>query len=475
MPLPKMPNRKNTGNMFANLTIEMVDEGIDNAVRGHLSKPGIPDFLAERQYYRSEIYRLISQRKVEATEFVYKEIESPNGKKRMTARSTIFVRSIMHVLLLLLRKVYWSHLTWNIYNCIPGRGINSKKKRGDPTHQIRRMISRGYSHFLQLDIFHCYENTSPNKVADGLRRYIKDETFIDMIVKVSVCKIGLPIGAPTSPLLLHFVMFPLEYFIDTEIRLPHVIYADDLILFGSKEELHAAYWRIRQFLWYVLEYELKREAHPTPIICGTDILGYVFTPGCTNLRKGTKQRAKKKWSNPRSRASYLGLMKGGNCVNLTRTLNRSIMTETDFFDNEDMQVVRRMNSPLTSLADIGEERPFRIIDYEFRVGSPMQNGKKGKDWYRMQIEGKLLVLSNPNDPNSPKVEKECRRLVKGFDPSICGFFENVEKKMRKVSVLEDKDIGVVRAEVMQMLSGRIYELEHRADGWCFKGTVKIDE
>ena len=464
--------------MFALLTKELVAQGIDNAVKGHMTKPGVQEFLSEREYYESEIYRLLSQRVVPQTRFDFKEIVSPNGKHRITARSSVFYRSIMHVCILLYRSVYWKHLTPNIFNCIKGRGINAKDNAGNPCSQIRRVIATsGYDYYLQLDYKHCYENTDANKVKRALSLYIKDESFIEIVVRASVCSIGLPVGAPTSPQLHHFVIFAIEYFLVHEIRLPHIIYADDILIFGYKQDLHAAYWRFAQFSWYVLGYELKKIAHPTPIRCGIDILGYVFFPGTTQLRKSTKIRAKRKWNNPLSRASYLGILKGGDCANLRYNLDlkHGYMKEKDFFESDDMLVVRRMNSPVISLQDIGEERSFSIIDYEYREGTPLHNGKKGKPWYRMQVEGVFPVPSNPTDDNSPKEEKHCRRLVKGFDPSICGFFENVEKKMLKVSVLEDKDLSVVRQEVMVMLSNRTYQLEHRKDGWCFAGTVKIEE
>lgn len=224
----------------------------------------------------------------------------------------------------------------------------------------------------------------------------------------------------------------------------YVRYADDMILFGSKEQLHEAAHRIRNKLWYELGYKLKREAHPTPIRVPLDVLGYSYRPGVTLLRKRTKERMKKAWSRPLSRASYLGILKGCDSHNL---LNKLDMNFSDIVNSE-TRITRRMDSPLDKIENV--EGVFDILDFEVRE----PDKRNGKYWMRMQIRYK-------------KDGQDVVRLIKGYQPAICQFLLNVDKEMRKRSMLASMPYEEVRRDMMPIVGA---ELEN-SNGWIFKGTI----
>lgn len=447
------------------LTEDLVKEAAMNAAKHHKHKAEVRKWLGEGFDVRvRNMYEKLKNREEMSVEYDYKEIVCVNGKRRITARSKFKDRVLLHTLMLLIKPYYERRLPTCVYNCVKDRGINAKKNNGngDPIKKIKSIINKGNSkYFLQLDIRKCYENTTPEVVGESLRDFIKDDYFVTTVLKTCFCGIGLPIGAPTSPMLHHIVMMRFVYWCDENIKLPMVVYADDIVLFSdSKQELHTAYWRIRNYLWHTYGYELKKRSFPRPLSTGLDMLGVVFRKDYSRVRKSIKQRARKAWKNPMSRASYKGIFSCANSINLLKTFD--MMTDEELFGGADMLVSRRMSSPLAKIDEIGEDKVFRILDFELRAPKIKQDGTMGRAWFRMQIS---VTLDG----------KECKRLIKGSDPSICLYFEKFLSKVRKLSILQDKSESDAYNEAMALLAKHNFSFEHRPDGWCFKGTVRNED
>ena len=351
----------------------------------------------------------------------------------------------------MMKPEYDTRLSDDCYNCIKGRGINSCQRRYDPVHRIRRIINKYHPWgYLQLDIKKCYEQTRPDILFARHASIWKDKRLLSMLRDISFCDTGLPIGTPTSPLNQHIMMMGFDRFVRQELKIPHYMrYADDILLFGDKEKLHEAKWRIANHLWYNLGYELKKEAHPTPMKVAPDILGYVFHTDHTRVRKSTKQRMKRAWHNPRSRASYLGILKGANARNLTNKLNMKI----SFLTTKETLVRRRMDSPLIDIEEL-EGKTFDILDFEVRD----PDKKKGKYWMRMQVRYE-------------QDGKQVTRLVKGFQEPICCFLKNMVQYMTKTAAIS----GVSYDEVWsKTLPFEECEVENDK-GWVIKGTLCKEE
>lgn len=435
------------------LSPELVHQAVISASKSHMQNNEVIKFLSNKENEYS-VYRQLLTNGDTMIRYRYKYITSISGKKRIIAISSFRDRVIMHTIMLMIKPEYDKRLSDDCYNCIKGRGINSSNKRYDPVRQIKRFISYNPWGYLQLDIRKCYESTRPDVLFSIHRSIWKDEHILNRLEEVSFCDYGMPIGTPLSPMNQHIMMMGLDRFIRQELSIKsYVRYADDMILFGDKDKLHEAKWRIRNYLYYNLGYELKKDTHPRPMKEAPDILGYVFHDTHTSIRKSTKERMKKKWGDPRSRASYYGILKGADAKNLTRKLNMKL----SFLTTKETMVRRRMDSPLIDISEL-EGKSFEVLDFEVRE----PDRKKGKYWMRMQVRYADIE-------NETEVTKT--RLVKGYHPAICEFLNNMIQYINKTAA-----IGRMSFEEAWKTTLPFEDCEVENDkGWCFKGTLKKEE
>lgn len=445
---------KRKGNIMSRLTPELANQATVNASRKHTSKQETIKFIQDKENEYS-VYRQLLKGEDINVRFRYKNIVSPVGKKRSAAISEFKDRVAMHALMLMMKPEYDKRLSDDCFNCIKGRGINSKKKRYDPVRRIKAIINMYHPWgYLQLDIKKCYERTKPEILFSRHEMIWKDKRFLSLLKQISFCDTGMPIGTPTSPVNQHIMMMGFDRFVRQELRISHYVrYADDILLFGDKENLHEAKWRIINYLWYNLGYELKKDAHPTPMKVAPDILGYVFHTDHTRIRKSTKERIKNAWHKPRSRASYQGILKGADARNLKNKLNMKL----SFLTTKENLVCRRMDSPLIDIAEL-EGKMFEILDFEVRE----PDKKKGKYWMRMQVRYEDV-------DNGKAVTKT--RLVKGFHVAICEFLKNMIRYINKTAAIGGMSYDEVWAKTLPLEDCEV----ENDKGWCFKGTLKKEE
>lgn len=212
-----------------------------------------------------------------------------------------------------------------------GRGINAKNKRHNLTYQVKRIIAghnlKNVLYCLKFDILKCYENVSNNKMKIVIKLYCKDERMNRLIDQfIDSCK-GLPIGSYLSQLLINILLTQLDIFIVVVCGCKeYVRYMDDGSIFSEdKAFLQQMKYRIHNFLFYELDgMELNNKRQVFPIGAerwqrSLDLCGYCFYRGFTLLRKGIKENMKEKLSNPRSMASYKGMLLGINSNHLIKS------------------------------------------------------------------------------------------------------------------------------------------------------------
>lgn len=404
-------------------------------------------FLENREENINEIFEWIKNGKYEDVKYDHITIKSKDGKKRNLSMCSFRDRVIMHVLLITIMDAFRSQLSDDAFNCIPNRGINSSYKRGDANHMLKSYMCKGFWGYLQLDIKKCYESTKSLILEREHVRLLgwDDDRFLELLKIYSICEIGLPIGTPMSPINHHIIMLCIDRSIRQELQVKgYVRYADDMILFGDREQLHEAYHRIGNKLYYEYGYRLKKEAHPTPIRVPLIVLGCSYEVGHTRIKRASKERMKRAWHKERSRASYLGILKGCDGNNLKRTLD---MNFSDIV-NSDTKVTRRMDSPLDKIENLTGK--FDILDFEVRE----PDKRNGKFWMRMQVRFE-------------QDEKTVTRLIKGYQPALCMFLLNVEKELKKRAMLSSVSYDEVRKDMLPIEGA---ELENQ-NGWIFKGTI----
>ncbi|HEY4496511.1 MAG TPA: reverse transcriptase/maturase family protein [Candidatus Paceibacterota bacterium] len=152
------------------------------------------------------------------------------------------------------------------------------------------------------------------------------EKIVDSFHTVGFYVKGLPLGNLTSQLFANIYLNSFDQFMKHKLKAKHHIrYADDFAVFSeNKDWLIEILSRLKNFL----NDELKLEIHPDKIFIkttasGVDFLGWVHFPNHRVLRTATKRRMFRRLvENPKQEliTSYLGLLKYGNCYQLTETI-----------------------------------------------------------------------------------------------------------------------------------------------------------
>lgn len=125
---------------MSRLTLELINQATVNASKKHASKQETIKFIQDKEN-EYNIYRQLLNGQLANVRYRYKNIVSPNGKNRTVAISEFKDRVIMHTLMLMMKPEYSSRLSDDCYNCIKGRGINSKQGRYNPVRQVKRIIN----------------------------------------------------------------------------------------------------------------------------------------------------------------------------------------------------------------------------------------------------------------------------------------------------------------------------------------------
>ncbi len=156
----------------------------------------------------------------------------------------------------------------------------------------------------------------------------KSSSNIPTFSRILECSEGLPLGNPTSQLLVNIYMNEFDRYVKHELKVKYYIrYADDFVFLShNKKDLEALLSQVSDFLVQ----NLKLALHPDKVFIktfssGIDFLGWVHFPKHRILRTATKRRMfrnVRKHYTPESTASYLGLLSHGNSYKLRIKLQR---------------------------------------------------------------------------------------------------------------------------------------------------------
>lgn len=214
--------------------------------------------------------------------------------------------------------------TETTYSSIKGRGLLQCCNR------IKKAVRRyPDAYYLQTDIRKFYPSIDHEICQRELSRYIKDAKCLRFLERlIGNYDNGIPIGISAGSYLGNMYLTRIDRWIYEELRpLAYVRYMDDqLMIFHSKEEAHKAKDKLRMKL-SEFRLEIKNNARICPVNRGISMVGYVFYPTHTRLRKNIRENMKRKarrvyylegteWK--RQMASYHGWCTHGDCKHLMR-------------------------------------------------------------------------------------------------------------------------------------------------------------
>jgi predicted RNA-binding protein len=198
-----------------------------------------------------------------------------------------------------------------------------------------QQVSKSNNHtcwILKCDIRKFFASIDQLALIEVMKRHITDPDIIWLVEKVVESfestghGKGLPLGNPTSQLLVNVYMNEFDQFVKHVVKQKYYIrYADDFV-FVHKEKivLIDLLQKVRDFL----SEQLKLSLHPNKIFLktvssGVDFLSWVHFPTHRVLRTTTKRRMfarVAKDARPEVVASYRGMLSHGNAKKLASFL-----------------------------------------------------------------------------------------------------------------------------------------------------------
>lgn len=202
-------------------------------------------------------------------------------KTRKISKSAFRDRVVHHAIFRVIEPIFDKSFIYDSCANRIGKGNLFALKRFD---EFKRQVSRNNtraSFVLKADIKHYFEEVDHEVLINLLRRKIKDEKVIELIIKIlnngTENGRSMPLGNLTSQFFANVYLNELDYFIKQILHVKYYIrYVDDfVILHESKEQLEEWKLEIENFL----SERLKLELHPQkskiiPLFQGVDFVGF---------------------------------------------------------------------------------------------------------------------------------------------------------------------------------------------------------
>ena len=255
-------------------------------------------------------------------------------------------RIVHHAITNVLEPIWVGIFTKDTYSCIKNRGIHGCAKA---VRHALRDDPDGTRYCLKMDIRKFYPSIDHDILKQVVRRKIKDKRLLAVLDEIiDSVDSGVPIGNYLSQYFANVYLTYFDHWLKEELHIKHYFrYADDIVILAStKEELHAWFPAIRDYLSGKLKLTVKDNWQIFPVeVRGIDYVGYVFRHRYTLLRKSIKKNlcrrvahirhmdifiAPKKWK--RWISSWWGWCKYCNSKHLLNKLFNSINYDTHIID-----------------------------------------------------------------------------------------------------------------------------------------------
>lgn len=260
-------------------------------------------------------------------------------KERLIYRLPYYPDRIAHHAIMNIVKDYWTkQFISNTYSCIEGRGIH--KCLTDLKRDLRKTrVGNRTQYCLKLDITKFYPSIDHDILKSIISRKIKDYKVLSIIYGIidsvnstnNIKGKGVPIGNYLSQYLANLYLNGFDHWCKEELKCRYYYrYADGIVILGdSKEHLRNILITIKLYLKYVLKLNVKGNYQIFPVESrGIDFVGYVFRHEYIKVRKGIKNRCKRKVRHLSNLdtilPSYFGWFKHCNAVNLRKSILREI-------------------------------------------------------------------------------------------------------------------------------------------------------
>lgn len=291
-----------------------------NARTGKGRQYGIVKHDRHREENIQLLHEMLVNKTYQTSKYTTFKVYEP--KERTVYRLPYFPDRIMHhAILNYLEPVWTASFVADTYSCIKGRGIHSAAEK------LKRALkdTNNTKYCLKLDVQKFYPSIDNGILKKIIRRKIKDKDLLWLLDEIIDSAQGCPIGNYLSQFFANLYLSGLDHWLKEVKKVKYYFrYCDDMVILGgNKEELHALFIEIKEYLATNLKLIVKKNHQVFPVdVRGIDFIGFVFRSTHVRLRKRIKQnfaRAVKK-NKEQSIASYMGWALFSDSKNLVNKL-----------------------------------------------------------------------------------------------------------------------------------------------------------
>ncbi len=231
-------------------------------------------------------------------------------KTRKISKSEFRDRIVHHAICNILEPIYEKKFIYD--SCANRRGKGTflavrrfEKFKYKISRNLTKVKGNAKGYVFKADIKHYFETVNHDILLAILRKTIRDETIISLIIKIlknydlKGSQKGMPLGNLTSQFFANIYLNELDQFVKHKLKLKYYIrYVDDFVIFhGSKSALEELKKQISDFLKEKLCLELHPEKSKIfPLHRGVNFLGLRIFPHHKLLRKRNIHKLRTKLS-----------------------------------------------------------------------------------------------------------------------------------------------------------------------------------
>lgn len=252
--------------------------------------------------------------------YTEKDILCASGKVRHVKIAHFKDLIVQHALLAQTKRLVSAKMIHHSYCCI------EKKGQIACYQALRDAIdsdSTGTRYFAELDIKKFYPSINTTLLSKEVNSYFKGRQVHELHDAIIFSSDDLPVGNPFSPQAANLLLNKLDHYAKEMLKIKYYYrYADDIRILGADAK-QVKTWQdlIKRYVRVNLNLTIKptsgvHDVYKRPI----DFMGYIIYPDYTLVRKRIKKAAFANIRNKRSLASYYGIMKHADCINLINKL-----------------------------------------------------------------------------------------------------------------------------------------------------------
>lgn len=316
---------KRYGNIWNNIIdIKNLENAHKNARKGKTHYREVKMVDKKPEFYLNKIRNDLINGNFRTSDYIVYDYFDGNKTRRISKLPYYPDRIVHWAIMLQIEPIFLNTFINDTYASIPNKGIHYGVKR------IKKSLKdkENTEYCLKLDVKKFFPSINHDILKSLLRRKIKDEKLMDLLFEIIDSSEGVPIGNYLSQYFANFYLNYFDHYIKSLGVRYYFRYMDDIvILHKDKTFLHGLLKsKIIPYLEKELNLGVKENWQIFPTRTrGIDFIGYRFFGNYTLLRKSTYKKMRIKMSKckneehkNRSKESYRGWLKWGNCYNLNK-------------------------------------------------------------------------------------------------------------------------------------------------------------